>query len=318
MLPFSIGYPFSASFNRVILMFFCCLLVSVCLLLLLLLWSYVLNRVVCHHVTHCPCCTKTVRSIPPSFHDIFDREKLTASKVELHSGKSKSGRKRGKRHRNNKPKNVQMDPLGGIVHNPVVKSGGGAVEIKTLDYSNAQNTMSDTSALVALLNGSIQGLDAINDRIGRKIVIKRVLVRINISYSSTNLSTSTGINDQSDVIRFVIVFDKQTNSALASYGTIFNTSGAYNAPLAFRNVSFIERFIVLCDKTFSVGVTGPNCHAYTFDCPCSLAVQYGSTNNGDVTDIISGSIAAYCADTNVNANLPGHWSIGSRCEFTDS
>lgn len=190
------------------------------------------------------------------------------------------------------------------------------MERKYLDYTNTLQTLTDTGTPL-LLNGCIEGLDSLNQRIGRKITVKRVAVTLTAGVQVADLTAGTGYQNDADTIRAVIIFDKQTNGAAASWSSLMNASGLYSAPYAQRNISTLDRYMMLADKTFEVCSSGPNSIVWKFDVPCNLETRFTTTNNGDVTDIITGSIYLIVVDSNNTANLPGTFSMLSRVEFTD-
>jgi len=189
-------------------------------------------------------------------------------------------------------------------------------EVKYLDYANGGQTLTD-SGTANLMNACIQGLDSIGQRIGREIIMKKIIVRLTAGVQAADLVAGTGYINDSDTIRCVIVFDKQTNGAAASWSSLMNTSGNAGAPFGNRNVSTLDRYQVLADKTFQVCSAGPNSIDHTFTIPCNLETRFTSTNNGDVTDIISGSLYVITVDGNSTANLPGQFSTYTRVEFID-
>jgi len=189
-------------------------------------------------------------------------------------------------------------------------------EVKFLDYANPGQTLTD-SGTGNLMNACIQGLDAIGQRIGREIVMKRLIVRVTGGVQVADLVAGTGYVNDSDTIRCVIVFDKQTNGAAPSWASIYNTSGNAGAPFANRSVSTLDRFMVLADKTFQVCAAGPNSFDHTFKLKVNLETRFTSTNNGDVTDIITGSLYVFVVDGNSTANVPGQFATYTRVEFVD-
>lgn len=189
-------------------------------------------------------------------------------------------------------------------------------EVKYLDYSNPLVTLTD-SGTALLMNGCIQALDSVNDRIGRKIVMKRIKVRASAGVQVADLVAGTGYSSDADTIRFLVVYDKQANGGAATYASLMNTSGVFNAPLSMRNVSTLDRYTVLADRTFQICASGPNSFHAEFDFPVNLETRFTSTNNGDITDIISGSLYFMAVDSNFTANLPGVFNVVTRVEFLD-
>lgn len=148
--------------------------------------------------------------------------------------------------------------------------------------------------------------------------MKRICARFDAGALVTSLQNSTGLQRNQDVIRAVLVYDKQSNGAGASWTSIFNTSGVQNAPLGFRSQATMDRYIVLADYTTRICSSGPNSFVHEFDVPCSLEVQFTSTNNGDITDIITGGVYFIICDQNTTGNLPGSFDLSSRVEFVDA
>lgn len=198
---------------------------------------------------------------------------------------------------------------------PTFKTGP-AVERKYLDFTNTLQTLNDSGSSL-LLNGCIEGLTPA-DRIGQKITMKRVELTFTAGVQVADLVAGTGYQNDADTIRAVIVFDKQANGAAASWSSLMNASGLYSAPYAKRNISTLDRYMVLADKIFEVCSAGPNSVVWNFDIPCNLEVRYTTTNNGNVSDIITGSLYLIVVDSNNTANLPGTFSMLSRVEFTDT
>lgn len=190
-------------------------------------------------------------------------------------------------------------------------------ETKYLDYSNTAQIISN-SGTVFLMNGCIQALDSLNDRIGRKILMKKITVRFWAGNTITNLTTSTGLVANMDIIRACVVFDKQSNGASANWPSLMNASGVANAPLSNRDISTLGRYVVLADTSFRICASGPNCEFREFVIPCSLETLFTTTNNGNITDIISGGLFFMIADTNTTANLPSLVGVTTRVEFLDA
>lgn len=192
-------------------------------------------------------------------------------------------------------------------------------ETKRIDNSNPQITLNNTGASsIFLLNGCIQGTDALGQRVGRKIVVSRIRIRATVQYSAANLGTSTGLVGQSDLVRFVLVYDKQTNQAAVATSSILSLTGNFNAPLSVYNINTQDRFIILGDSMKFVCNAGPSMAELIWDVPCKLEVRYTSGNVGDITDIITGAILLTAVDTNTTGNLPGVWSFYSSVEFQDA
>jgi len=230
----------------------------------------------------------------------------------MNSSSIKKSNKRGQRKNR---QNKRTDPLGNIPRYAV--NSRRVDEVKTLDYSNSSLVISDSGNAV-LCNSCIQGTDSVNQRIGRKILMRRIQARFTAGAPVASLTGSTGLTNNADVIRAVLVYDKQSNGAGASWSSIFNASGVANAPLAFRSQATQDRYIVLADYVTRINTSGPNMFQHEFDVPCSLEVSFTSTNNGDITDIITGGVYFIIVDANTTGNLPSTFNLASRVEFVDA
>lgn len=114
-------------------------------------------------------------------------------------------------------------------------SGRAPPELKTIDSSYSTNI--PAAGIINLIDGVSAGTDFTN-RIGRKIVLKSMLCRFNL----------TGINTQSttlgDTVRVMVFYDNQTNGAVPVVGDVLST-GAFMDPINLNNR---DRFKVLSDQ----------------------------------------------------------------------
>jgi len=134
----------------------------------------------------------------------------------------------------------------------------GAVQLAYVN-GNTPNVggTSPANATITLLNGLKPGSDA-TQRIGRKILMKSVLIRIVYQWNFNNFPYTGFLNQGTDQCRTLLVYDKQTNGVVPTIdlllqpnvsGSVSGTSYAVSAPL---NLDNRDRFTVLYDKTFSV------------------------------------------------------------------
>lgn len=121
-------------------------------------------------------------------------------------------------------------------------NGRRAVELKTID-NNAAPISSNipSTGNISLLSGVAAGTDY-NQRVGRKITMRSLLLRINL----TALSTTTQATG--DSIRIIVFYDTQTNGAVPLVADVLQ-SVFYTSPLNLNNR---DRFKVIMDKTIGV------------------------------------------------------------------
>lgn len=143
-----------------------------------------------------------------------------------------------------------------------------------------------TFSAPTLLNGSLQGAGA-GQHIGRKTAMNSLLIRYDAHLAPT---TTQGCQ-----IRLLVVYDKQTNKALPAITDVL-ASDNFNSPM---NLDNSDRFIILADKlTDPISVNNNYNVADTIYKKMSLDTMWDTGNNaGDVTDIKSGSVVAFIAQS---------------------
>jgi hypothetical protein len=109
-------------------------------------------------------------------------------------------------------------------------------ELKFIDTQLLNSTIATTGS-VTLLNGVAQGTD-FTQRIGRKTIIKSVLWNGGVYPTATTSA-------QGEIIRLLVVYDTQTNSAAAPAITDILATADPTAPMNLNNR---DRFHVLMDK----------------------------------------------------------------------
>jgi len=107
-------------------------------------------------------------------------------------------------------------------------------EKKTVDVDTTAVSVNTTPSLT-LLNGIAAGTD-FTDRIGRKVILKSLQIR----YGIEPTDQIVGVNH----MRFLIVYDRQTNGAAPIITDILKAS----SPFSQMNLNNRDRFQVLWDK----------------------------------------------------------------------
>jgi len=102
------------------------------------------------------------------------------------------------------------------------------------------NTDIDTTGTVTPINLVATGTDFFN-RIGRKILIKSFQVRAFLGIENVN---------QGSGVRYMLVYDKQTNGALPAVGDILGIPTTSNPFTAMLNLNNRDRFVILWDKIY--------------------------------------------------------------------
>jgi len=148
---------------------------------------------------------------------------------------------------------------------------GGRSELKTID-TTATNANPTATGSVVLLNGVATG-DDYNTRDGRKILMKSILLRLFLKPDVTQ-SAPTG-----DILRVMLVYDKQTNAAALTAAMVLQTA-TYASPNLLDNR---ERFKVLLDKYLVIGADVYTAGALVQGAPLSRCLTSYKTLNLETT-----------------------------------
>lgn len=142
---------------------------------------------------------------------------------------------------------------------------------------------------------------AINQRIGQKVMVRKIAIKGTIVTGAQVDQTDADIYPH---IRFALVQDTQTNGAQMQGEEVFasHQANAYTVMGAFQNINNFGRFKVLKEKIVRVpmipaiydgtnieqaGCTIPFKMTYTFKKP--VWVKFNSTNGGTIADIVDNS-----------------------------
>jgi len=200
--------------------------------------------------------------------------------------------------------------------NPRFQKVSKGPERKYQDISTGAINTNSTGTVYGL-NQMIQGT-ANGQRIGQRILMTSIHLYGQISESTANLAASTGYQTTGcNPCRCVLVYDKQPNGAAPGWSTVYSSTGTIG-PMGKRLDSTRKRFDILYDSGLQMIMSGgPNGVVFEKFVNCKLETQYTTTNNGDITDIISGALFLMIIDSNSNANLPATGVFYVRCNYTD-
>ena len=154
-----------------------------------------------------------------------------------------------------------------------------------------------SAANFVLLNGLQLGTAAYQ-RIGNKIAMKSLYWSVAFGMNSVDGDPGTDTGTSSVPVRFMIVYDKQTNGVLPALTDLLSAfSGIGNATARAidvnspNNLNNRDRFIVLADKRFVLQTGGPSTRLIKKYKRLNTSVAYKSgATVGDVTDITSGGL----------------------------
>ncbi len=178
---------------------------------------------------------------------------------------------------------------------PSVKVMGALGEMKfhDLDIDDAVVAVNGTIAQVSCV--TIAEGNGENERIGRKLTIKKIMWRYDL-----NLPTTVTAANTSDSVRVILYQDRQANGATAAVTGILKS----NDFQSFNLLANSKRFIILMDRTHHLnsgagsgqGTTAALSYAearedFTFFKDCSIEIEYDSTaTDGTIGTVRSNNI----------------------------
>ncbi len=162
----------------------------------------------------------------------------------------------------------------------------------TVDDGVVAASMNVQTALLVIAEGNGE-----SQRVGRKVTVKRIGWRYEVL-----LPTTATAADTSDVVRVVLVLDKQANGALPVATDVFEDDDYQS----FNNLANSQRFRILMDKSYSIatpagsgrGTTdtlsyGDNVITAQWHKTCNIPIEYdNSATTGVITSIRSNNIFA--------------------------
>ncbi len=132
-------------------------------------------------------------------------------------------------------------------------------EVKYVDSDFGGFRIQPTGTAVTLLvNGIAEGV-ARNQRIGERVSLKMLELRLNFFKDAAQ-------PESSEQLRFLVIWDRQPNGGLATVGNIFENIGTANSVanmLSPFDINNSKRFQILLDRTFTLNdgdMTGKSVH----------------------------------------------------------
>jgi len=176
-----------------------------------------------------------------------------------------------------------------------------------------------TTGQLSLTNACVQGT-ANGNRIGQKILMTSCHFKVEIGQTINGLNSSTGLtNTQSfNMVRVMLVYDKQPNNAAFSVSSDLLTGSSVQLVQGNRQETTRERFVVLYDKTKIMQAGGPNAVKFEKYVKFRLPTTYSTGNAGTIADIESGSLYLVYIDQNTNGNLPAQGLASIRVNYVDN
>lgn len=194
----------------------------------------------------------------------------------------------------------------------LIRTGGRSVpftrrdELKNIDLNfGAQFPIGTATGTLALLNPIAQGTDA-STRIGRKVMMKSLYIRMSVAKSATSVGESP--------LRVLVVYDKQANGLLAAATDILTSPDRITSQMNLGNG---DRFKVILDKEFRFGSLDNTSVYFKKYAKLNLPMTFNAGTTAVVGAIQTGSLIML---TYSNGNLltvsPTHF-IETRLRYSD-
>jgi len=177
----------------------------------------------------------------------------------------------------------------------------------------AGNGANSLAAGLTCLNIITQG-SAVNERVGNKINMTSIRARFNIAPGALPLATDNSV-------RYMVVYDRQTNGAWPAIADILRTNGAGN-PQHFTGVNIAnrDRFAILREGTVDVDIGKSHVSTVDLYIKCHLQTQYKASTVGNATigDIATGAVYFIVFSMLIGGpNHPTIYNFASRVRYVD-
>lgn len=186
-------------------------------------------------------------------------------------------------------------------------------ELKAVDTNWAAGSFSALTGVstwsALLLNGMAAGA-ALNERIGRKVQMKSIYIRANVSMPSTGV-TGNGF------IRVMLVYDRQNNATdlNANLTSLFVTDSA----ISLMNLDNRERFLVLYDRMTPMGLQWRDTEVFVKFKRCRLDVLFNAAAGTTFASITTGALYLLTAGHGFIGAVTSLETLGrARVRYTDT
>lgn len=188
-------------------------------------------------------------------------------------------------------------------------------ELKFYDQSAGPTAASSTGTIASASLCTVASGTGESQRIGRKITISSIHLRVVASLNATTTASNTD-----DGLRVILYWDKQCNGASAAVTDILET-GDY---LSYNNLSNKNRFTILADKMVDVSATAgayngttnqfaQKANTHSWNIRCRLPVEFSSTT-GVIGEIRSNNLGLLM----VSDNNQVQYRYQARVRFSDN
>ncbi len=172
------------------------------------------------------------------------------------------------------------------------------LELKFHDVDIDDATIATGAIIQAGVNLIAQGVTE-STRVGRKCTIRQIGWKWHIK-----LTGATSAANTSDIVRVMIILDKQANQALPAVLDVLETSNF----LSFNNLSNKKRFRTLMDRTYALNASagggdgttedyGEDSIYDSFHKKVNIPIEFNSTA-GAITEITSNNLVILLASEN--------------------
>lgn len=173
---------------------------------------------------------------------------------------------------------------------------------------NQDSHVLSNAVTTQLINGLAPGTAA-NQRIGMKVMIRSIELRMWLNCDAASVNT---------IARIALVLDKQSNGAPGAAADVWdNKATPYNV-VTIRNLANRKRFKIMWDQSFPVSTQDPvHQHHLYMKLKKPIITEYNAGIAGTIADIASNSLYLYSwSNDNTGANQVSYTFV-VRVRYTD-
>lgn len=178
-------------------------------------------------------------------------------------------------------------------------------ELKNVDTILNGTVTGPTATVLGPLNVIAQGPGQ-NERIGRRVTMKSLWVRWQITMGSASVGASP--------FRLLIVYDKQSNAGLTAITSVLTS----NTITAFKDLSNERRFVTLMDEWITpIGTGGPQAVCGQRFIKMNQVIEFNTSAAAAATAITTGLVTAFIFQTGGVTTANPDYLFQSRVRYSD-
>lgn len=178
-------------------------------------------------------------------------------------------------------------------------------ELKNVDNILTGTVTGPTAVTLASFNLIAQGPGQ-NERIGRRVTMKSLWIRWQITMNSASVGASP--------FRLLVVYDKQNNAG----GTPITSVLTSNTITAFKDLSNERRFVTLMDEWITpIGTGGPQSVCGQRFIKMNHVVEFNTSASAAASAITTGLVSGFLFQMGTITTANPEYSVQARVRYSD-